>query len=236
LKYSKSKAIILIDKAVSGEDIDDFIIDDVDQFIDILDHYANSKNIKWPSHIINLNKINASILVHEIKVALGNRYKTEDIINFIDSKIKDVQIDTNMNLDAKLDNNDQLVDILEHFEKKYNIKIPMRLLSNPSIGYLAQELYGIKFFNTTYEYVLIYAKMSENKQTKETVLEGPFFGEQTHTKEEIDKKAKELVEAQQGSALLIKIYKRDGRLDNELMDLAKKFYNRIYNELQEEKL
>lgn len=233
MRSSVKKIIKKIDNAVDKNKSIDYEIEDVDDLLDVLDYYANNIHIHWPSHIIQLDSVNASVLVNEIKTVLSQTYDTDELIEFIERKIDDLNMPDEFESDAPIRDKEQLNKIVDHFELRYPISIKSNISNRPSIEELYTAIHDLREYYVDYEYLIIYAKLYENKQTKEVVLEGPFFGEQANSKEEIDEKAKDLVEKQQSNALLVKVYERDGRTDKEVMDIAKKHYNKLREELEE---
>ena len=121
---------------------------------------------------------------------------------------------------------------MEHYENEFKLKIPFNFVTkNFTIKELKEEISTLKKLQQRHKYIIIYAKLIEDKSTKEQRIEGPYFGEQADTFEIIEQKAKQLMDRQQSSAFLIKIHQRDNRSDYQIMQSSKVYFNKIKEDL-----
>lgn len=243
--YSIQRVIDNIDDALGVSTVknrlqidDDYVIMNVDDYLDILDNYERLFSIKIPKSLFSLDSIKLSDLILEFKNILQSQNKkihnTNDIIQYIEAVFDGEEcnlVDQNSRIFLK----SQYIDVLEHFETKHKFKIPVELIDIiPTMKVLANELLKLKKIHSAYKYAIFYAKILEDKITKESYMEGPFYGEQADTMEVINRKAKELTDRQQGSAIIIKILERSERTDPELMKVAKLYFGKIADEMNQQ--
>lgn len=134
-----------------------------------------------------------------------------------------------------IDNVDVIIDTLDELRIIYNVKFSNWLINLESIkmesflNAISKEIDDndmSRRFNQVHKYLIIYAKLIENKATKEIIIDGPYFGDVTDNQDEATIIAKNITERQQNN-VLIKIYERSGRSDTEIMNQAKKYFEKI---------
>lgn len=201
-------------------------LSDEDNIVNLLEYIEKELKIKIPNEICYIKTL--SELTSRLEQFLeSSKSKYNKIIKYIDEDIQEID-------QATLLNNDELVDILEYYENEFQLKVPFALLSKKfTIRELKEEISTLKKIQQRHKYIIIYAKLIEDKSTKEQRIEGPYFGEQADTFEAIEQKAKKLMDRQQSSAFLIKIHQRAGRTDQQIMQSSKIYFNKIKNDLIE---
>lgn len=244
--YSIKRVVANIDHAIGLSDLKKsfkvsrtYIVEE-DLLIDILDYYESNMGITFPKELaietphIKLGELSDQIADLATEQRRNIKFNDDDVIEYIEHILEEEDPQNDLNDEVIIFDNDQLIDVLEHFEDKYDLKIPVTILDhqNLTLYTLSKELSNIYKQHEAYEYIIIYAKLVEDKHTKETTMEGPFFGPYSNSKEKIEEKAKKLTENQQNSALLIKSFEKNGRSDAEVMKLAKQYFGKIQDNME----
>ena len=202
----------------------DKTLPDEDNIIFLLEYVEKELKLKVPDTICYIKNLD-ELIPNLTKLVEASQSKYTKIIKFID--------DENQNINSsQVLTQDELVDLLEYYEKEFKLKIPYSMLSKKfTISELKEEISVLKKIQQRHKYIIIYAKLIEDKSTKEQRIEGPYFGEQADSFENIELKAKQLMDRQQSSAFLIKIHQRNNRSDGEIMQSSKSYFNKIRNGL-----
>jgi len=144
----------------------------------------------------------------------------------------DFQVTSNEDL---IDNVDVIIDTLDELQPHFNMRFSNNLAFletckvNDFIEKIVKEVNDDdrrKRWNQEHKFIVIYAKLIENKATKEISVDGPFFGDVANNEEDAGVIAKAITERQQNN-IMIKIYDRNDRSDTEIMNQAKRYFERI---------
>jgi len=244
--YSLMRVIANIDDLLDIEPIKakmrvdiDYEIHSTDQYIDLLENYESHYNIRLPKEMIVADTSTIKEIVRNIKKVLketnkDKQYRTDTVIEYIDCIMAEEPLKKQLKTEKVVFDKKQLKEILNHYEKKYGIKFPDATFQDRTIEQLGKLVYDLHKTYHDPKYILIYAKLLENKATREVVMDGPFFGPQADSEDAMNVEAKKLVDAQQNSAILPKIFERMGRSDTEIMIDAKKRFKQIFERISEQ--
>lgn len=131
---------------------------------------------------------------------------------------------------------DVIIDTLEELQSRYRLQFSSGLINiedctvEDFFSRIKNEIIyndGKKRLDQLHRYIIIYAKLVENKSTKEISIDGPFFGDVTESEDEAETIAREITDRQQ-SNVIIKIFERNDRSDQNIMGQARKYFERIH--------